>query len=142
MTTAGEKFPSVADMSVPALWDAIPEVAKWQIILFVGVLEWWDEVQFDFPNDKNPHYMRGGRPGDYPDFKGINGQFLPLNLFDPTGASKKMSEEQRDRRLTMEINNGRAAMMGIAGFMAESKVSGSVPFLEGKIAPYDGNFWA
>jgi len=142
MTTAGDKFPSVADVGVPGLWDAIPEVAKWQIILFVGTLEWWSEVQFDFDNDKAPHYLRGGRPGEFPSFKGVDGQFLPLNLFDPFGLSKKMSPEQSDKRLSMEINNGRAAMMGMAGFMSASKVDESVPFLAGKIAHYDGNYWA
>ena len=29
--------------SVPALWDALPQASKWQIILFIGALEWFDE---------------------------------------------------------------------------------------------------
>jgi hypothetical protein len=37
MTLAGDPFPKVA--SAPEAWDAIPEAAKWQIIMFVGFLE-------------------------------------------------------------------------------------------------------
>lgn len=37
MTNAGDPFPKVD--SAPAAWDAIPEAAKIQIMLFVGFLE-------------------------------------------------------------------------------------------------------
>ena len=58
--------------------DKIPEAAKWQIILFVGCLEWYDEYHFANEDGTKPkHYMRGGMPGKYPDFDG-----LPLNLFE------------------------------------------------------------
>ena len=57
---------------VPALWDQIPEGAKWQIITAIGCLEWYDEWQYDNPAaqmpamaDKPKHYMRGGQPGIY-----------------------------------------------------------------------------
>ena len=57
---------------VPALWDQIPEGAKWQIITAIGCLEWYDEWQYDNPAaqmpamaDKPKHYMRGGQPGAY-----------------------------------------------------------------------------
>jgi len=143
MTLAGDDWPSVKDMSVPELWDRIPESGKWQIILTVGLLEWWDEYQFEPEKnvDKPKHYMRGGRPGDYPNFfeSAADNQFLPLNLFDPFMLSRKMSPEVSERRLAMEINNGRLAMIGLFAFMAESKVTGSVPFLAGKIAHYDGD---
>ena len=43
MTTDGQPFPK-AD-SAPAAWDAIPEAAKIQIVLFVGFLEFWSEVR-------------------------------------------------------------------------------------------------
>ena len=64
----GSGWPSLEEAgSVPALWRALPEGAKWQIILAVGVLEFWDEYQFKgddgMLDDKEPHYMRGGQPG-------------------------------------------------------------------------------
>ena len=37
MTLAGDPFPKVSN--APEAWDAIPEAAKWQIIMFVGFLE-------------------------------------------------------------------------------------------------------
>ena len=54
------------------------------------------------------------------------------------------SAESRARGLKSEILNGRAAMMGIFGFISESKVPGSVPFLSGiKGFPhYDGDVMA
>ena len=64
---------------------------------------------------------------------------MPLNLFDPFGFTKKLSDEQKARKLNIEINNGRLAMFGIFGFLAEEKVPGSVPFLTGKLIPYDGD---
>ena len=48
MTLDGDAWPKMSEVgSVPALWDAIPQSGKWQIILFVGLLEWWDEYQFE-----------------------------------------------------------------------------------------------
>lgn len=38
MTLSGEPFPKVS--SAPEAWDAIPEAAKWQIMLFIGFLEY------------------------------------------------------------------------------------------------------
>jgi hypothetical protein len=149
MTMDGDPWPSLAEVgSVPALWDAIPEGGKWQIILTIGILEWWDEYQFE--PDKNPtkpaHYMRGGIPGKYPPFfgeyEGKSKNFLPLNLFDPFGLFKKMTPEQSAKRRIMEVNNGRMAMIGLFSLLAESKVEGSVPLIAGKIAHYDGEVMA
>jgi len=143
MTMAGDDWPTLGDGGAPELWDKIPAGGKWQIILTVGLLEWWDEYQFEPEKnvDKPKHYMRGGRPGDYPNFfeSAANNQFLPLNLFDPFGLSKKMSPEQSERRLAMEINNGRLAMLGLFAFLSESKVPGAVPLLAGKIPLYSGD---
>merc|ERR1719282_600142 len=63
MTRAGEPFPST-DLSPEQQWDAIPEVAKWQILIVISFLELWGEQ----PTDDNAHYMRGGKPGVYPSF--------------------------------------------------------------------------
>ena len=81
--------------------------------------------------------MRGGKPGYFPTFKEIPHP-VPFNLFDPFGFTKKLTEEQKARKLNIEINNGRLAMFGIMGFVAEAKVPGSVPALTGVIKPYDG----
>jgi hypothetical protein len=118
----------------PEQWDALPFEGKMQIIGFVGFLEWWSEFG-------GQHYMRGGRPGDFPDFKDIPLHKIPP-LFDPAGLSKNMSPEKKEKRLLMEINNGRLAQIGIMGFLAAEKVPGSVPFLDGLVAPYSGDVMA
>ena len=48
----------------------------------------------------------------------------------------------QERGLLVEINNGRLAMIGIFGFLAESKIPGSVPALSGLIKPYAGEYMA
>ena len=88
------------------------------------------------------HYMRGGKPGEFPDF---DASVIPggaLNLYDPLGWSKKRSEEKKADGLRKEINNGRLAMLGIMGFVSEGAVEGSVPLLKGVIPHYDGNVMA
>jgi len=49
-----------------------------------------------------------------------------------------MSEEKRERRLLVEINNGRLAMLGIFGFLVADKIPGALPSLTGVASPYDG----
>ena len=126
MTLSGDKWPTLGEGGVPALWDQIPEGAKWQIIAAIGCLEWYDEWQYDNPAaqmpamaDKPKHYMRGGQPGAYPRFDG-----LPLNLYDPFNLFKKASEEKKARGRNAEVNNGRLAMIGLFSLLAESKVPG------------------
>ena len=138
MTMDGRSF-DVAG-SPPEQWDALPAASKWQIILFVGMLELFDE-------SVAPHYMMGRKPGMFPSFSDAYAEGegyphpVPFDLFDPFGSLRKMmdTEEKRARGRLVEINNGRAAMLGIFGFMSASKVPGSVPVLT-FIPPYDGNY--
>mmetsp|Transcript_3608 Transcript_3608/g.8034 ORF Transcript_3608/g.8034 Transcript_3608/m.8034 type:complete len:256 (+) Transcript_3608:60-827(+) len=129
-----EPFPKVS--SAPEAWDALPDAAKLQIIAFIGFLEFYREV------GSETHYMKGGKPGEFPAF---DVSVIPggaLNLYDPFGIAAKNSPEKKERGLTKELNNGRLAMIGIMGFCAEGKVEGSVPFLKGIIPHYDGDFMA
>ena len=139
MTMDGSPFPA-AGGSPEAQWDAMPFGAKWQIIMFVGFLELWGE------SGSEVHYMKGGKPGYFPPLVDNTKMELPhpvpLNLYDPFGFSSKKTAEQKADGLLKEINNGRLAMIGIFGFIAESKVPGSVPFLTGLIKPYDGDVMA
>mmetsp|Transcript_18267 Transcript_18267/g.27164 ORF Transcript_18267/g.27164 Transcript_18267/m.27164 type:complete len:252 (+) Transcript_18267:38-793(+) len=135
MTLSGEPFPQVSN--APEAWDAIPEAAKWQIMLFVGFLEAWRESQ-------GTHYMKGGKIGYFPDF---DAKYIPggaLNLYNPFPRKDiaVMSDEQKEKRLVAEINNGRLAMLGIFGFISEGATEGSVPALKGIISHYDGDVMA
>jgi len=136
MTLSGDSFPAMS--SPPEQWDAIPEAAKWQIMLTVAFLEGWDESQ------RAVHYMRGGQPGAFPPLTGPNSAMphsVPFDLFDPFGLSKNRSAEAKARGLKAELNNGRLAQIGIFGFLAEAKVEGSVPALSGLgIQHYSGDF--
>ena len=134
MTFDGTPFPSDTN-SPPEQWDALPDAAKWQIILFIGFLE-------HFSESNGTHYMRGGKPGEFPKFSDYPDKIphpMPIgSLYDPFGFHKNKSEEAKAKGLITELNNGRAAQFGILGFLAEQKVSGSVPLLEGLVPPYAG----
>ena len=45
------------------LWDQVPEAGKWQIVLFVGFLEFFSES-----GAAGAHYTKGGKPGAFPSF--------------------------------------------------------------------------
>lgn len=132
----GSPFPSDAG-SPPEQWDALTDAAKWQIILFIGFLEWFSEAN-------GTHYMRGGKPGAFPNFSDseLIPHPVPLNLFDPFGFSKNKSDEKKAEGLIKELNNGRLAMIGIIAFISEQKVEGSVPLLKGLVSHYDGETMA
>lgn len=67
---------------------------------------------------------------------------VPFNLYDPFGLARNMNEKRKAVRLLAEINNGRLAMLGIAGILCEHKIPGSVPSLTGLIPPYAGEVMA
>lgn len=140
MSLSGSDPQYAAGLSPPEQWDALPMIAKFQVIGFIGFLEFWGELGASY--DGSQHYMRGGKPGAYPPFPAKNViPFTPagvLNLYDPFGFSKNRSEEAKAKGLLVEVNNGRLAMLGILGFLAEQKVSGSVPALVGIVKPYAG----
>lgn len=141
MQMDGSPFP--VETNPPALWDTISDNAKWQILAVIGFLEYWGELS----TDRNTHYMMGGRPGVYPDFyysddgKGLPHP-APFNLYDPFGYSADRSEEDKQRGLIVEINNGRLAMLGIISFLAAQVVPGSVPALTSIVQPYSGEVMA
>ena len=137
MQLDGTPYPS--NTNPPALWDEVSDAAKWQIFGLILFLEAWSEIG----GDAHKHYMRGGKPGDFPDFDTVALPHpVPFNLYDPFGFSKNKSEEAKARGLKVEINNGRLAMLGIFGFLTEAKIPGSVPALSGIVQPYDGEVMA
>jgi hypothetical protein len=137
MSLDGSPFPST-DLSPEAQWDAIPSEAKWQILLVIAALEIWDEASGG-KQGQGAHYMKGGKPGDYPTFQLFRDEVhFVLDLYDPFGFNKNMSQETKARRLAIEINNGRLAMLGIFGFISADKIEGSVPLLKNIAIAYDG----
>jgi hypothetical protein len=139
MQMDGTPFPT--GTNPPELWDSVGDSAKWQIFSLIGFLEFWSELST--PNHK--HYMKGGKPGDYPDFEsGPDGipHPIPFNFYDPFKLSKNKSEESKAKGLKAEINNGRLAQLGIFGFLCEQTIPGSVPALSGIVQPYSGEVMA
>merc|ERR1712094_51931 len=141
LSTKLPDYSSSEGLSAPDVWDATPQAARLQILLIIAFFEFWSESQYVLEQDGTTHYMRGGKPGYFPTFKEIPHP-VPLNLFDPFGFTKKLTEEQKARKLNIEINNGRLAMIGMMSLLAEAKVPGSVPALTGLIKGYDGDVMA
>merc|ERR1719463_169791 len=144
-------------VSPPELWQNIPAEAKWQILLTIGLFEFYSEAAMAKSPGQGGHYMRGGKPGLFPAFnlpKGVKGQSgigtledaeggpllphpVPLNLYDPFGFNKNKSDEWKAQKLKTEINNGRLAMIGLMSLLSEGAVPGSVPLLKG-VVPASG----
>lgn len=141
--TAGDGIAQSIPMglSAPAVWDALPEIAKWQIVCFVGFLDIWRENKVVLENEGQKHYMSGGKPGYFPSFDLVPHP-VPWSLYDPWGYSSKHTEERKARLRLIEINNGRLAMIGLFGFLAAATVPGSVPFLKDVVPAYSGEVMA
>jgi len=128
-------------LSAPAIWDATPQGGRLQILAVIGFFEFWSESSWVLDQDGQKHYMRGGKPGYFPTFKEIP-HTVPLDLFDPFGFTKELSEQQKAKKLIAEVNNGRLAMLGLMSLISEARVPGAVPALAGKIKPYTGEVMA
>jgi len=140
--TPAISFSDISAAGGPAdQWDALPSSAKLQILGTIGFLEMWGEASFVLESEGQKHYVRGGKPGFYPSFKMIPHP-VPLNLFDPFGFTKKLTPEQKEKKLLAEVNNGRLAMIGMFGLVSASKGL-IVPGLDGLgLKPYAGEIMA
>jgi hypothetical protein len=134
-------YSSFEGLSAPAVWDATPTASRVQIILAIGIFEFWSENSYVLEQDGQKHYMRGGKPGYFPSFKELPHP-APFDLFDPFKLQKLLSDEDKNTKMNAEINNGRLAMLGLMSLVAEARVPGAVPALAGKIKPYDGEVMA
>jgi hypothetical protein len=132
-------YSSFEGLSAPDVWDATPQAARLQILAVIGFFEFWSEWSTSLEADGMVHYMRGGKPGQFPAFNTIvSNPLTPLPLFDPFGFTKDLSEEEKAKKLLREVQNGRLAMIGLFSLISEARVPGAVPALAGLIKPYDG----
>jgi len=106
----------VADVTPQEQWDNIPVIAKLQILTFIGMLESYGEIPGEVPHYTQP----GGIPGYYPPLVGKRPEFL-FNLYDPFNFFDEDTAEDKERGLNVELNNGRAAQIGIMGLLSVSK---------------------
>merc|ERR1739848_210695 len=82
-------YSSFEGLSAPDVWDASPTATRLQILAFIGLCEWWGENKGVLEAQGQAHYMSGGKPGFFPGFSPY-----PLDLFDPFGFTKGLSEEE------------------------------------------------
>ncbi|GMH60939.1 hypothetical protein TrRE_jg9388 [Triparma retinervis] len=118
LTREGLHFADIPKAGLAA-WDAVPGIGKVQMLIFAGLIEFHDEIfaaKSKFGGDG--HYLRGGVPGR---------NAVP-GLYDPFGLSSKRSEAAKARGRSVEIKNGRLAMIGFMGLYAQAMIEGSVPF--------------
>ncbi|CAH0373440.1 unnamed protein product [Pelagomonas calceolata] len=117
----------VAGVSPQEQWDNVPAIGKLQILVAIGMLESYGE------GAGNPegyvHYCNGGLPGYFPPIAGRAGfGQVGFNLYDPFNwFDSAYPGKDKARGRQVEINNGRAAMLGIFMMLSESAVPGAVP---------------
>ena len=93
------------------LWDQVPEAGKWQIVLFVGFLEFFSES-----GAGGAHYTKGGKPGAFPSFNSpaAGDQYkiphpVPLDLWYGSVHKSNRPRHRRDTdrtRLTFDLRAG------------------------------------
>ena len=89
--------------------DAIPKAGIQQILAFIGILEL--AVMKGIDNDQGNEFV-----GDFRNGKFVNS----WNQFD---------DATKMRKRAIELNNGRAAMMGILGLMVHEKLGSNMPII-------------
>mmetsp|Transcript_420 Transcript_420/g.1365 ORF Transcript_420/g.1365 Transcript_420/m.1365 type:complete len:173 (-) Transcript_420:116-634(-) len=123
---AGKAFASLGKNPLEA-WSATPYDGKVQILFAIGLAEFHSEF-----GTYKKHFTRGGPlPGNQIERTASGWQDVwggkVLNIpFGPEDTDAKFRTQQN-----AELNNGRAAMIGIMGFSAAALVPGSVPALDG-----------
>ena len=103
-------FGDVPIASIPsgwAAWSVLPSYGFWQIVLFCGFLELG--VMKSVKGDSE-------FPGDF------------RNGFIDFGWDT-FNDEQKLQKRAIELNNGRAAMMGILGLMMHEQIGGTFPVI-------------
>ena len=104
------------DITGPAITQLAQVNPTFWIILFVGI----SRAELDRADIgwKEPENVPFDRPGELRD------EYIPGNLgFDPLGL-KPEDEEEFFTMQTKELQNGRLAMLGAAGFLAQELVDG------------------
>merc|ERR1712151_307632 len=107
--SAGDSFDSFPNGIAAVLGpDAIPQAGFWQIVAFCGLLEL----------------------GVMKDIEGTGNEFVGdfRNGSIDFGWDKFDAETQLAKR-AIELNNGRAAMLGILGLMIHEKLGGTIPIV-------------
>lgn len=120
----------------PEQWNALPTLLKVQIISAVFLIEILSETGYVLEKDGIKHPARGGGIGRVP---------VPLNLWDPFKLHESKPRDVFDDDISVDVINGRAAMIGIMAFLYEQKVPGAVPglrWIAPNLKPYTGEILA
>merc|ERR1719174_3471342 len=90
---------------------------------------------------KHGRVAMAGFPGFSPSIKGKGAGQITFDLYKPFPIFPEQSEAQKERGRRVEVNNGRAAMLGLMSLLSASAVPGSVPALSGieGFPQYSGN---